>query len=442
MTELESLNSREGTLLDTAVAAVLSEEIPPGPPDSVAEHLTETWQRSAGGLTRRRVKSRLLSLALAGAVIFGGAISWQLVDTRGNIALADVAKEFHKARSIQFRIIHYAYAFGNADHSLVWREVSCEECSFKAPGFRRDVNFGHDGIPWHITTEDSARGIKLELTTNLKRAVLTEEGPPTPSELRQGLPSNLVMLEEWLKHGEVRKQLGMREIQGRSVVGLRVGFFDREADFWVDRQTRQIVRFLEPTAAVYDPENDPAAKNPIPPNAKIFGQASKGWVWTDIIYDPPLDEAQYVLTPPDDYTLERIRYREPAEKDLLEWLEVFAQVRGGTFNDDENSSFSRSGEINTVEDKPADQRTAWDEKFLRGYIEKEEVSLKGGGHSAVVRFRLLHDDTWHYQGKGVKLGDGKTPICWYRPQGATAYRVVYGDLSVRDVAPKDLPPKR
>jgi hypothetical protein len=30
-------------------------------------------------------------------------------------------------------------------------------------------------------------------------------------------------------------------------------------------------------------------------------------------------------------------------------------------------------------------------------------------------------------------------VCWYKPVGSQTYRVVYGDLSVRDVAPEDLP---
>ena len=42
-------------------------------------------------------------------------------------------------------------------------------------------------------------------------------------------------------------------------------------------------------------------------------------------------------------------------------------------------------------------------------------------------------------GKGVKLGDNSRVVCWYRPKGSMTYRVVYGDLSIKDVATKDLP---
>jgi len=46
---------------------------------------------------------------------------------------------------------------------------------------------------------------------------------------------------------------------------------------------------------------------------------------------------------------------------------------------------------------------------------------------------------WNYAGAGVKLGDAKTAIFWYQPQGSDTYRVIYGDLSVKDVVQEDLP---
>jgi hypothetical protein len=45
----------------------------------------------------------------------------------------------------------------------------------------------------------------------------------------------------------------------------------------------------------------------------------------------------------------------------------------------------------------------------------------------------------HYVGDGVRLGEAEKVILWYRPEGASNYRVLYGDLSVRDVAPENLP---
>ena len=44
----------------------------------------------------------------------------------------------------------------------------------------------------------------------------------------------------------------------------------------------------------------------------------------------------------------------------------------------------------------------------------------------------------HYVGGGVKLGTPDRPILWYKPTGAEKYRVIYADLSVKELAPDDV----
>ncbi len=53
--------------------------------------------------------------------------------------------------------------------------------------------------------------------------------------------------------------------------------------------------------------------------------------------------------------------------------------------------------------------------------------------------RLPADSNWRYAGENVKFGDAGTAIFWYHPEGSDTYRVIYGDLSVREVAPVNLP---
>ena len=52
---------------------------------------------------------------------------------------------------------------------------------------------------------------------------------------------------------------------------------------------------------------------------------------------------------------------------------------------------------------------------------------------------LAETTDWHYTGQGVKLGDTKTAVLWFRPKGSQMYRVIYGDLSAKDVKPENLP---
>ena len=44
-----------------------------------------------------------------------------------------------------------------------------------------------------------------------------------------------------------------------------------------------------------------------------------------------------------------------------------------------------------------------------------------------------------YAGKDVKFGDATKAIFWYKPSGADKYRVIYGDLNVKDANEADLP---
>lgn len=56
--------------------------------------------------------------------------------------------------------------------------------------------------------------------------------------------------------------------------------------------------------------------------------------------------------------------------------------------------------------------------------------------------RLPPGNNWNYLGKGMTLDpqDAETPICWYQPEGSQTYRVIYRNLSIRDVAADKLLP--
>ena len=51
----------------------------------------------------------------------------------------------------------------------------------------------------------------------------------------------------------------------------------------------------------------------------------------------------------------------------------------------------------------------------------------------------VESSDWYYAGNGVKLGEADKPVFWYQPRDSKTYRVIYGDMSVKDVSPQDLP---
>lgn len=70
--------------------------------------------------------------------------------------------------------------------------------------------------------------------------------------------------------------------------------------------------------------------------------------------------------------------------------------------------------------------------------EKMAIGMKLAKGLMFIRF-FKGEGKWHYAGKDVNLGSTNTAIFWYKPTGSNTHHVIYGDLSVEDVAEQDLP---
>ena len=119
------------------------------------------------------------------------------------------------------------------------------------------------------------------------------------------------------------------------------------------------------------------------------------------------------------------------EKDFVEGLRIWAEVLGdGAFPDTIGSEttmkrmpeFVQKLKQMSISDDEAAQMAM---KVARGMLFHQMLDMRG--------------DKWHYAGSGVKLGDAQKPIYWYQPQGSETYRVISGDLTVKDAAPDNLP---
>jgi hypothetical protein len=73
-------------------------------------------------------------------------------------------------------------------------------------------------------------------------------------------------------------------------------------------------------------------------------------------------------------------------------------------------------------------------------VTKETTTLMLKVMRGVVFAQTLKpENDFHYVGAGVRFGEAEKPVCWWKPDGFKSYRVLYGDLSVRDVMPDNLP---
>jgi hypothetical protein len=136
---------------------------------------------------------------------------------------------------------------------------------------------------------------------------------------------------------------------------------------------------------------------------------------------------------PAGYTLDETEFdlTDATEQDFIESLRVWAEVmRDGTFPDaigTENAmkQMPLLGEKIATSNLPEDHASRLAESFGKGMLFHQMLDIGGGD--------------WHYAGAGIKLGDGDEPIFWYQPKESQTWRVIYGDLSVKDIAPGNLP---
>jgi outer membrane lipoprotein-sorting protein len=201
----------------------------------------------------------------------------------------------------------------------------------------------------------------------------------------------------------------VREENGRKLQGFRATMAPVTYLIWADAKTGDIVK------AEYEMSEPVTGKG----------------VLSDFKFDSPADETLFDLRPPEDYKPmlpSGVAITPPSEESFVKFLRMYATEFG-------DNHFPRSmdaveimrklmGDAHELAKLPEAQRMA-------------KIFDRIGGSTFARTF--LPENDFHYQGAGVALGTAGTPICWYKPWGSTTYRVIYGDLTVKDVPPDQAP---
>ena len=220
------------------------------------------------------------------------------------------------------------------------------------------------------------------------------------------------------------QDLGEKEINGQKAVGFYVKGPNVDLTIWANKKTSLPIR-IEFTE----------------------GKTSTV-VIKNIEFDVPLEESLVSMEVPAGYTLkdnfihinkdtapdnlpEEQLVSNATEEDLVESLRIWAEIiLDGAFPDAIGTDhFIKQAAV--LGYKMASLRLPVSEgeqlifTFSKGTIFLQELELFGG--------------KWGYAGKGVKLGDTDKIILWYQLPGSSAYRAIYGDLRVAEVAEEDLP---
>ena len=342
---------------------------------------------------RKIMKSPITKIAAAVVVISGVLIAMHFAGwSAGTVTFADVIKPILNAQTAELDII-----IGDEGESSV---VIHDQ--IKGPLIRRTLSNMEDVI----TIIDLEAWRLLSLTISKKEAAYVDmKGLPSMPNYMDTLRNIISELQE--KPGFEVEELGEQEIDGQEAIGFLARHPKVELTIWADPETALPVRIEQ-----------------------VSGQMKV--ICKNVKFDVPMDESLFSMDVPDGYKLQQVELdlMGSTEEDFVEGLRMRAEVFGEGW-------FPESVAIEDyIKDAPTLEKKM--EELGLSDDEETELGMKLNRHLLFIRF-FKGQGEWHYAGNGVKLGDAETAIFWYQPEGSETYRVIYGDLSVKDVSEENLP---
>ncbi len=384
---------------------------------------------------RRIIMIRTLKFAAAAVIFIGVCLGLPYIGHRdsGNAAFAQILEQMEQAKVVTWRLTFYNHVTSR-DGRRTWVETETRELAYRAPGVYREVLHPTiHGQVEHTTITDAVNLKSLSLVPAENRAYLRElavttEDPRGPFRWAREHMSKSDL--EWV---------GKRVTATGEVNVFRRAFKqadnrDWSYDFWIDAKTKRLVAVQVPGADIYDPETDPARENPIEKDWSTMTPAC--YVQSEIDFDAKLDDSLFRLESPAGYTLQTDQRAQVTEKEMVDYLGIMAEYNDSAFPDQPYSI--DSARLNEIYDKAKEDRTAAEQKLLDTVDHYKMASLNMMPTGHFVEDRTV-TGSFRYLGKGVRLGDKDRIVCWYRLKGAATYRVVYGDLNIKDMSADDLP---
>jgi len=365
--------------------------------------------RGKANIWRRTMRNPVTKLAMAAAVVLAVVVG--IYGLGGSQpAFADVVKPMLAAQTATYTLV------AHMGHGQTIRG----QVQFKEPGFVRQVaEFGSGPFPQLIEITNPVEGKKLVLMPARKTALVVDlkNAKPQSDQSRafQQFRETIQRAQEGAD-GSI-EYLGRSQIGGRDVIGYRFTEGSQGITIWADAQSLLPVQ-IERTVGD-DTE-------------------SLSMVMSDIQFDVPLDPSLFSTAMPEGYTAQSMQQDESpaAERDLVELLQFWSESTGGHFPTAlDKTMFEKVDEILRVRGVRPDKTKGLADPAIRAFL---------GGTLKVTRAHefiqaLPKETDWHYAGKDATFGDATKPVFWYRPPGSATYRVIYADLSIRNVAPESLP---
>jgi outer membrane lipoprotein-sorting protein len=389
-----------------------------------ADEHTRAW--------RGIMKSRIAVYAAAAVALV--AVLWGLNHFSGVFggkpAFADVMAKINKAESVTYRQL---LKVEGADPSA-------------AEDMATDTGLLRTTFEQFVIVRDFNKGINLSMSPSTKRAFLEHE---VGRKRGKGL-FNYVDWIATLQDGPSGKFIGREKTDGIEANIFLVTMSEfTTIRIWTDMKTNLPLRIvwtnrhnpeldvIVPKMMLYESDfgGEKGVSRTITLSSSTGLQANSEWVYEDFKWNEKLDPALFNLTPPNDYVVRESQLDVSSwkEKDLVDALSAWAEMSQKSFPT-QIADLTAEEKVRPMLIKKYD-RNGDPSKELEEAMGTAHLLLKGLAFSQ----NMKADGDWHYAGANVKLGDKKTPVCWWKPEGSEKYRRLYGDLRVADIDEADLP---
>jgi outer membrane lipoprotein-sorting protein len=340
---------------------------------------------------RAFMKSRLFKAAAVAAVIAIVAIVG-LQFAGGTSAYAQVVEQIKSARTIVYTLIRQANDGSGKTINV--------DVAYKDPGHLRTST-----VDGYIAIVDFTTGKMISIVPQGGYTMgdvkdLGKGGAPHYAEIEamKALPSKPDL------------RVAAKDIDGALCDGYQVAQGDMTTTVWLNAKTGDVVQVEH----------------------KYASAPGMNTIMKNIQLDPPLEDSLFSLTPPAGFKqmgeIKGSGSSSQNEQTFVDWLRWWA---GG--NVDETFPPMVAG---------AEIAKAVMEMATSGKL-KPEVWQKGDANprmfDALMFVARLPQGSWRYAGNGVKVNTPDTPIFWYKPAGQELYRVVYADLTIRELPADQLP---
>jgi len=348
-------------------------------------------EKAGAGLKLRRLimKNSIARLAVAAAVVIVAALGvhyWMAP----SITFADVVEPILNAHTMIFDVIIGDEETGAGMHEIISGQM-----------IRRTMS----DVPTMAMIIDLENSKMLVLDSSDKTAAIVDMSGPV-GDRHQNYVAAMRKIITALKDNN--ENLGEQEIDGRKAVVFEAKGPNEQIKIWADPKTALPIRVELNLGQMF-------------------------WIMKNFQINPQIDESLVSMDVPNGYTAgkEELDMRDATEKDFIECLRVLAKTIGdGTFPD----------EIGT--EQAMKLVNVLGQKIMALNLPEQEASQMGMSFGKGMMFHQMLETgniECSYTGQGVKLGDASKAIFWYKPQDSETYRVIYGDLSVKDVSPENLP---